>query len=530
MTTFCSDDSACSSQVATSSTRTISRAWQVSCARLPDKTALICGDRQVNHGELATLVVALVCVLKDAGISPGDRVVIYLENSIEFAVSMLAILELQAVFVPMSSQTRSDKLAFVLEDTQARVLISQTSLSRALPEVAVSSTRVTTIMVDQVLTTAWPQSDTRDTTQSGSALERLPTQGIPCAAEEDLAAIIYTSGTTGYPKGVMLSHGNIHASRCNVQSYLELREQDVIGVALPLAFSYGLYQLIMGLWIGASIVIERNAMFPVVMLKSWEKHRVTVFPGVPTLFNSLMAQDLSAYDLQSLRLITNAGAAPNEKTISELRQVFPQAQLFLMYGLTECKRASYLPPEDLNSRPTSVGKGLPRQRHWLLDKQNREVLPGSIGQLVVAGEHVMKGYWRRPLDTADALRAAPDGTLALFTGDLFRSDADGYLYFIGRNDDMIKSRGEKVSPLEVERAICELPEVLDAAVTGVVDELLGMAVRAYVRLLPGAELPERAIIRHCMARLDSVMVPKSIVFVDELPLTDSGKVRRASLG
>jgi len=142
----------------------------------------------------------------------------------------------------------------------------------------------------------------------------------------------------------------------------------------------------------------------------------------------------------------------------------------------------------------------------------------------------MKGYWRRPLDTADALRAAPDGTLALFTGDLFRSDADGYLYFIGRNDDMIKSRGEKVSPLEVERAICELPEVLDAAVTGVADELLGMAVRAYVRLLPGAELPERAVIRHCMARLDSVMVPKSIVFVDELPLTDSGKVRRASLG
>lgn len=511
--------------------RTIIDAWRSTLTRLPDKTALICGEYCVTHQELAQQVMIVGNALMDAGLEQGDRVVVFLENSIEFAVAMLAILELRAVFIPISAQTRHDKLVFILEDTQARILISQASLSRtwspANEQLSEQSDEAyqgfTTLLADELLKEpAAAMSDAR------SQVTSIPLSDTN-TADDELAAIIYTSGTTGYPKGVMLSHGNIYASRCNVQSYLQLREDDVIGTALPLAFSYGLYQLIMGLWLGASVVIERNAVFPVVMLKSWEQHRVTVFPGVPTLLTSLLTQDLSAYDLRSLRLITNAGAALGEKTITGLRQALPQVRLFLMYGLTECKRASYLSPDDLDSHLDSVGKCLPQQRLWLLDSDGSEVAQGETGQLVVAGAHVMKGYWRRPEETAQVLRPAPDGTTALYTGDLFKRDIDGYLYFISRSDDIIKSRGEKVSPLEVERVICELPEVLEAVVTGVADELLGMAVRCHIKLFPGAQLVERAVIRHCLTRLDSVMVPKSVIFVNELPVTDSGKIRRASL-
>ncbi|ASJ74799.1 class I adenylate-forming enzyme family protein [Granulosicoccus antarcticus] len=520
-----SSDSVLSADETIAAVRNITSAWRATLTRMPGKTALICGENSLNHLELAKQVMVLARALNTAGVKPGDRVVVFLENSIEFAASMLAILELQAVFVPISPQTRSDKLVFILEDTQASALVSQVSLTRVWSVAAEQPGLQQTLMMllaDQLLV------EPSVVTEEGDSDDAFAPFSAVCA-DDDLAAIIYTSGTTGYSKGVMLSHGNIYASRHNVQSYLELRSDDVIGLALPLAFSYGLYHLIMGLWLGATIVIERNVVFPVVMLKSWEQHRVTVFPGVPTLFASLLTQDLSAYELQSLRLITNAGSALSEKTATRVRQAFPQTRLFLMYGLTECKRASYLSPTDLDARANSVGKGLPAQRHWLIDNEGREVVQGQTGQLVVAGPHVMKGYWRRPAETAQVLRPAPDGTPALYTGDLFYSDADGYLYFIARSDDIIKSRGEKVSPLEVERAICELPEVLDAVVTGVADDILGMAVRAYIKLSPGALLVERAVIRHCLARLDSVMVPKSVIFVEEFPMADSGKIRRASL-
>jgi acyl-CoA synthetase (AMP-forming)/AMP-acid ligase II len=327
----------------------------------------------------------------------------------------------------------------------------------------------------------------------------------------------------------MLSHDNMRAAWRSVQAYLHLREDDVIGLALPMTFSYGLYHVIMGLGLGATIVIERSVAFPVKLLQRFAAERVTVFPGVPTLFASLLGQDLAAYDLGALRIATNAAAALPIAHLQRLRQAWPQMRFFAMYGLTECKRASYLAPEDIDARPASVGRGMPFQRHWLVDEDGRDVTVGGVGQLVVAGPHVMQGYWRRPGESAEKLRPAPDGTPALYTGDIFRSDADGYLYFVSRSDDIIKSRGEKVSPVEVEHAICGLPGVIDAAVVGVPDELLGEAVQAYVRIATGVQLTERDVIRHCLATLESFMAPKRVVFVEELPITDSGKVQRSGL-
>ncbi|MBI4998926.1 MAG: acyl--CoA ligase [Rhodocyclales bacterium] len=500
----------------------LTRAFLIAAARFPGKTALVCGDERVSYAELLPRVAGLARALQDSGLQRGDRVLLMLDNGIEFAVAMHALLLLGAVIVPVSPLTKTDKLRYLLIDTDAVALVAHATLAPAWQAALPRAPALRSVWVvgqadtDDARCRAWP----------GAAAAALPDLAID---GRELAAIIYTSGTTGQPKGVMLSHDNMRAAWRSVQAYLHLREDDVIGLALPMTFSYGLYHVIMGLGLGATIVIERSVAFPVKLLQRFAAERVTVFPGVPTLFASLLGQDLAAYDLGALRIATNAAAALPIAHLQRLRQAWPQMRFFAMYGLTECKRASYLAPEDIDARPASVGRGMPFQRHWLVDEDGRDVTVGGVGQLVGAGPHVMQGYWRRPGESAEKLRPAPDGTPALYTGDIFRSDADGYLYFVSRSDDIIKSRGEKVSPVEVEHAICGLPGVIDAAVVGVPDELLGEAVQAYVRIATGVQLTERDVIRHCLATLESFMAPKRVVFVEELPVTDSGKVQRSGL-
>jgi len=287
----------------------------------------------------------------------------------------------------------------------------------------------------------------------------------------------------------------------------------------------------MGLGLGATVVLERLAVFPVKLLETLQRERVTVFPGVPSLFAAILGvKELSRFDLDSLRILTNAAAALPEAHLQRLRAAFPQARLYSMYGMTECKRISYLPPEDIDARPGSVGRGMPNQEHWLIDEQGWRLPNGSTGELVVRGSHVMRGYWERPGETAERLRPGPfAGEMVLFTGDLFRTDEAGYLYFVSRKDDIIKTRGEKVAPKEVENTIHQLGDIASCAVVGVADETLGQAVKAFVVLRPGSGLTPRDVIRHCLAHLESYMVPKFVEIVDELPRTESGKIRHASL-
>jgi acyl-CoA synthetase (AMP-forming)/AMP-acid ligase II len=356
--------------------------------------------------------------------------------------------------------------------------------------------------------------------------------GVAAARNEaDLAALIYTSGTTGLPKGVMLTHLNMTSAWASVQEYLGLRESDVICLALPPVYSYGLYNLLMGLGLGATVVIERQAAFPLRLAQTLERERATVLPGVPTLFAALLGvAGLERMNLSALRIVTNAAAALPEAHVLRLRAVWPRAEIYLMYGLTECKRASYLPPALADARPDSVGRGMPNQEHWLIDEEGRRLPNGSTGELVVCGPHVMQGYWERPDETAQRLRDGPLlGQRVLHTGDLFRSDAQGFLSFISRRDDIIKTRGEKVAPREVENAIYLLPGVTGCAVVGIADAQLGQSVKAYVTLAEGSALNAREIIRHCLSRLESHMAPQSVDIVNELPRTESGKIRHASL-
>jgi amino acid adenylation domain-containing protein len=485
-------------------------------ARLPGKRALLCDAVSHTYGEIDEAAERLAAVLAARGVRRGERVAIFMENGAQAVHAVYAALKIGAVFMPVNPLTKSDKLAFMLDDARAACLVTHSSLCGAWSgAMARAKTVRACIIADR---------------EEAVPLAAAP-RGDEAVIDQDLASLIYTSGSSGEPKGVMLTHLNMVSAVNSVSGYLGYREDDVILCALPLAFDYGLYQVLLGFKAGATVVLERSFAFPVRILELMAREGVTVLPGVPTTFALLMSlESLPRFDLSRLRLITNTAAALAEAHIRRLRALFPQAKLFSMYGLTECKRVSYLPPEQLDLRPTSVGRGMPNQEVWLVDESGRRLPNGSTGELVIRGSHVMRGYWERPAETAERLRPGPEpGERVLFSGDIFRSDAEGYLYFVGRKDDIIKSRGEKVSPREVENVLCRLPGVLEAAVVGVADPLLGQAIKAFVVLAPGRCCSEREILGHCQASLESFMVPKYVELVDALPKTDTGKVKKRAL-
>lgn len=346
-----------------------------------------------------------------------------------------------------------------------------------------------------------------------------------------LAAIVYTSGSTGDPKGVMLTHRNMLTAATSIATYLELAEDDVILDVLPLAFDYGLYQLILSCRAGARLVLERSFAFPAKIVGVMKEEGVTGFPGVPTVF-ALLAEmkSLAPDEFSNLRFVTNTAAALPTKHIELLKRLFPRARIYSMYGLTECKRCTYLPPEDIDRKPASVGIAIPNTEFWIVDEEDRRVGPGVVGQLVIRGATVMRGYWEKPEATARRLRPGPlPGEVVLYTGDYCKTDEDGYLYFVGRMDDVIKSRGEKVAPKEVENALVSIPGVKEAAVIGVPDGVLGQAVKAFVSLESGVTLTARDLLRGCQVRLEAFAVPTHIEIVTELPHTDTGKIKKTGL-
>lgn len=489
-------------------------AFEQTAARLPGKVALVSGNRRVPFAELAQRVVHLANQLVASGVAPGDRVVLLLENDVEYAVAVHAALRCGAVFVPLTSTTKADKLAFVLNDTEASALLTDARLGAAWSGMPDRCPALRTILKAQEFDTGTPPP--------------VP----PCdRIDQDLAALIYTSGSTGRPKGVMLTHHNMLSAWHSVQTYLGMREDDVIGLAIPPAFSYGLYHLLMGLGIGATVVHERQAAFPIKLAETLARERVSLLPGVPTLWSALTElPSLGKFDTGSLRLLTNAASALPLATLARMRTLWPNARILPMYGMTECKRISFLPHEEATARPGSVGRGMHNQEHWLVDDHGQRLPHGSTGQLVVRGSHVMRGYWRRPEETARALQPGSiEGERVLHTGDLFRTDADGYLYFVSRMDDIIKTRGEKVAPREVEEAIHQLEGVTGCAVVGVPDDSLGQAIKAFVTLRPGCKLSPRDIVRHCLSRLENHMAPKHVEVVESLPTTESGKVLHSAL-
>lgn len=504
---------------------------ETSAQRFPEKIALVVDTQRLTYRYLDEQANRLAHSLVALGVGRGDRVAICLDNSVEAVLAIFGTLKAGGVFVMVDPGTRADKLIYLLNNCRANVFICS---HRRFNEVRSYADKLPHVKV-AVVTGQLPEATAHGSMKVASFQQCLAEGNGSCRVSNlnidvDLAALIYTSASTGNPKGVMLTHLNMVSAATSITTYLENRQDDIILSVLPLAFDYGLYQVLMAFKIGGTLVLERSFAYPQVVLEKVAREKVTGFPIVPTIAALLLEMELDTCDFSSLRYLTNTAAVLPTEHIMKLRRRFSTARLFSMYGLTECKRVSYLPPDQLDKRPSSVGKGMPNQEVYLVDGQGKRLGPGTIGELVVRGAHVMKGYWDLPDETARVLKpgAWPDERV-LHTGDLFRMDEEGYLYFLGRMDGMIKTSGRKVSPREVENVLHNFEGVAEAAVIGVPHSILGQIVKAVVRLRNGAVITEQDIRRYCVLGLEDFMVPKIIEIVQEFPKTDSGKIDKRML-
>jgi long-chain acyl-CoA synthetase len=495
----------------------------------PNHLALMDGQRRVTYQALNAAADRIAGALAAAGVQAGDRVVLYLNDCLESVVALFAVLKAGGVFSIVNATTKRDKLALILENSDPRAIVvdrvhAETvagldRLNASLAYVLIVGDEVPAGLAAVGSAETWAQALARE-------LPRPSVQPI----DVDLATIIYTSGSTGTPKGVMATHANVVAATTSINAYLMNTEDDVILDALPLSFDYGLYQVFLAFQAGARLVLERGFRYPAYIYQRMREEGVTGFPGVPTIFSLMLQHRGRPGELPALRYLTNTAAALPVSHIDRIRALFPQARLVSMYGLTECKRVSYLPPEDLDRKPGSVGVAIPNTEVYLVDEAGRRLPAGATGELVVRGSHVMRGYWRDPIATAERYRPGPiPGETVLFTGDLMHMDEDGYLYFIGRKDDIIKSRGEKVSPKEVEACVYTLEGVLDAAVVGVPDALLGEAVTLIASIAHGSLIDERTLRQYCRDRLEDYMVPTIVQIWPELPKTPAGKIDKLTI-
>ena len=499
----------------------------LSADKSPDKIAVIAEGHSYTYSEFVDAVVKLSNALIFRGFSSGNRCVIYMDNTWPCVVSIYATLLSGGVFVVVNPQTKKDKLEFILNDSSASMLITDAHLynifSGVLDEVESLKCVISSGDISKIDSSAINAFDEVINESPNTCPE------ITSIAT-DLSALIYTSGSTGNPKGVMHTHSSMVFALNSLIEYLRLSREDRL-LVLPLAFDYGLYQLLMSVQLGATLVLERSFTYPAQIFKRMEETSVTVFPGVPTIFSMLLSMHKrKEISFPSVTRITNTAAALPPDYIESLKEIFPSALIYKMYGLTECKRVCYLEPELLQKKPSSVGKAIPGTEVFILDEQGNKVPPGEVGMLYVRGPHVMLGYWKQEILSNEVLiDTVLPGEQILCTKDWFKMDEDGDLYFQGRSDDIIKTRGEKVSPTEVENVIYGIKGVLEAAVIGVDDEMFGEAIKCFVVIENDSDLSLRQIKKVCVEKLENFMVPKYFDLLDELPKTNTGKISKRDL-
>ena len=506
-----------------------------SAARNPDKTVLVCNEQRITYKELDMLSDRLAVALVEKGIERQDRVVIFLENSIESVIAMFAVLKAGGVFIMLNPDMKANKLNFILNDSEAKAAITHTDKFAVINDAIIDANALKTMIWcedgEEAQHTARPDMDILTWRQIISDDTSAATEKLPRCIDVDLATIIYTSGSTGEPKGVVSTHHNMFAVAESITSYLKNREDDIILNTLPLSFDYGLYQIIMAVFFCGTVVLERSFAFPYRIIKRLVQEKVTGFPIVPTMVAILLQMEkIAEYDFSSLRYMTNTAAALPVSYIEKLQAFFPHVTIFSMYGLTECKRVAYLPPEELKRKPSSVGKAIPNEEVFIVNAAGEKIGPKEVGELVVRGSNVMQGYWRRPEETAKTFKPGRyRGETLLYTGDLFTMDEEGFLYFVARKDDLIKTKGERVSPREIENCLCSFPGILEAAVIGVPDDILGQAIKAFIVAEKSAQLTKDDILKYCSKNLESFMVPKYLEFQEILPKSASGKIDKKQL-
>ena len=502
-----------------------------SAARTPDAEALVYGAQRCTYRTLAGQVTAMAALLLARGLQPGERVAVYMEKRIENVAAMFGAAAAGCVFVPVNPLLKPDQVAYILADCSVRLLVTTPERLAQLAPVLAACPALQTVLVTEGALASMPAGTPGPQVLAWNALQTPPAGHLPHRRiDTDMAAILYTSGSTGAPKGVVLSHRNMVAGAASVADYLGMTASDRLLAVLPLSFDYGLSQLTTAFLRGASVVLM-NYLFPKDIVAAVREHRITGLAAVPPLWIALARLAWPADT--SLRFITNSGGAMPVVTVETLQQALPHTAIFLMYGLTEAFRSTYLPPSEVARRPGSIGRAIPNAEVLVVRPDGTLCDADEPGELVHRGALVALGYWNDTARTALRFRPAPGQDpalplpeMAVWSGDTVRRDAEGFLYFVGRSDEMIKVSGYRISPTEVESVLHASGLVSEVAVFGVDDATLGQAIVAVAVADPGL-VDRAALLAECKRRLPAYMVPAQIVLRTEaLPRNPNGKIYR----
>lgn len=500
---------------------------EISAQKFPDKEAVWYKNQGMTYEEINSRANKVGNFLKDNGIRRGDRVAILCENSFDYIINYYAILKIGAITVAINTETKTDGLIYLLNDSGSSAIISQSKFSRFLAPAIHKTPYLKNVIIDQQDLSKFEEiGHCHQTRLSDIYKNGKKKQPNVRSIDIDLASIVYTSGSTGKPKGVMLTHQNIVANTNSIVSYLHLTSEDRIMVVLPFYYIYGKSLLNTHFFVGGSVVIDNRFAFPNVILETMKNTEVTGFSGVPSTYMILLNKSaIRNYQFDSLRYITQAGGAMAASVQKEVAKTFTPAKLYIMYGATEASaRLSYLDPKDLTNKWGSIGKAIPNVDLFVADENGNELPPNTEGQIVARGSNIMQGYWNDIEETNKVLREG-----LYFTGDLGKMDDDGFLYVVGRKKDMIKVGGERVSAKSIEEVLLEMNQVHEVAVIGIEDEILGEAIKAFIVPKNGGELESQEIIKFCKKRLPQYKVPQYIEIINSLPKNSSGKILKENL-
>jgi acyl-CoA synthetase (AMP-forming)/AMP-acid ligase II len=476
-------------------------------------SAVLYKDMVLSYGELREGVARVAGDLLARGHAKGDRIGICSENSPFSVVAYLGIIRAGLVAVPLPAELTEDGFGKIASNAGFQeAFVSKRFFNRVRP------------WAQRAGVALLPEAALNDGRSTFNAHQFPSVEPV-----RDLAALMFTSGSTGIPKGVMLTHRNIECNTRDIISYMGLGPGDRAMVVLPFHYCFGLSLLHTHLMAGASLVLNNDfKLYPEVVLREMQRKDCTGLAGVPSTYQILLRKSrFRQMEFPRLRWLQQAGGKLPNPQIQEIRSAFPQVRYFLMYGQTEATaRLSYLPPERLADKLGSIGKGLPSARLQVLKPDGTPVTPGSneVGEIVAFGDNIALGYWKDPGETAKYFR---DGRL--HTGDLARVDAEGFIFIVDRERDMIKSGGNRVSAREVEEVIAEIGDVVEAAVLGMPHELLGEAIKAFVVLAPDSTTTARAVADHCRKRLPSFKVPDEVIFLNNMPHNSAGKILKPKL-
>lgn len=504
-----------------------------SAQRTPHAEALVHGERRLDYATLAAAVQGAAHGLLARGLQRSERVAVYLEKTVENVAAMFGAAHAGGVFVPVNPLLKPEQVGYILADCNVRVLVTSADRLRLLGATLAACPDLHTVIVTGAAQDL-PSLPQLHVLPWAAAMQDAPPAAVHRCIDTDMAAILYTSGSTGRPKGVVLSHRNMVAGAVSVSTYLENTPQDRLLAVLPLSFDYGLSQLTTAFRVGATAVLI-NHLLARDVLKAVVAEQITGLAAVPPLWIQLAPLPWPA-DC-TLRYLTNSGGAMQRPTLDALRAALPRAKPFLMYGLTEAFRSTFLPPEELERRPDSMGKAIPNAEVMVLRPDGSECAPNEPGELVHRGALVSLGYWNDPGKTAERFKpyvspqyGLPLVEMAVWSGDIVRRDAEGFLYFISRNDEMIKTSGYRVSPTEVEEVAYAQAQVGEAAALGVKHPQLGQAIVLLAYAREGADLTDAGLLAAMKPHLPAYMQPQKVVLsAVPLPRNPNGKIDRKLL-